>query len=111
MSSEFSFDIISDDITDDRTEKSNGGPIRNNKTLSSSSQVNEFFTKTKESQTCQICVTVYSSSSSTETLKKHLEKKHPTEYQCKFTQTTLNFQQMHPYNHKENFEKSKGLID
>jgi hypothetical protein len=44
-------------------------------------------------------------------LKKHLEKKHPTEYQRKFTQTTLNFQRTHPYSCKENFEKSKGLID
>ncbi|CAB5178479.1 unnamed protein product [Rhizophagus irregularis] len=120
MSSEYTFDdtAISDisdqsviDITDDRNQKSNGGPIRNNKTSSSSSEINEFFIRTKDSQKCRICATVYSSSISTGTLKKHLEKKHPTEYQRKFTQTTLNFQHTHPYSRKENFEKSKNLID
>ncbi|PKC50308.1 hypothetical protein RhiirA1_486772, partial [Rhizophagus irregularis] len=67
--------------------------------------------QTKDSQKCRICATVYSSSISTGTLKKHLEKKHPTEYQRKFTQTTLNFQHTHLYSRKENFEKSKNLID
>lgn len=119
MSSEYTFDdtAISDisdqsiiDITDDREEKSDGGPIRNNK-ISSSSEINEFFIRTKDSQKCRICATVYSGSTSTGTLKKHLEKKHPTEYQRKFTQTTLNFQRTHPYSRKENFEKSKSLID
>ncbi|PKY30400.1 hypothetical protein RhiirB3_474802 [Rhizophagus irregularis] len=113
MSSEYTFDdtAISDisdqsviDITDDRSQKSNGGPIRNNKT-SSSSEINEFFIRIKNSQKCQICATVYSSSTSTGTLKKHLEKKHPIEYQRKFTQTTLNFQRTYPYNRKENFKK------
>jgi hypothetical protein len=120
MTSEYTFDdtAISDisdqsviDITNDRDEKSNGGgPIRNNKT-SSTFKINEFFIRTKDSQKCRICATVYGSSTSTGTLKKHLEKKHPTEYQRKFTQTTLNFQRIHPYSRKENFEKSKGLID
>ncbi|CAB5150889.1 unnamed protein product [Rhizophagus irregularis] len=92
MSSEYTFDdtAISDisdqsviDITDDRSQKSNGGPIRNNKT-SSSSEINEFFIRIKNSQKCQICATVYSSSTSTGTLKKHLEKKHPIEYQLEY---------------------------
>jgi hypothetical protein len=122
MSGEFTFDDtafsditdISDqsiiDVTDDRAKKSSGGPIRNNKT-SSTSEVNEFFIRTKDSQKCRICAIIYSGSTSTGTLKKHLEKKHPTEYQRKFTQTTLNFQRTHPYSRKENFEKSKSLID
>ncbi|CAB4491654.1 unnamed protein product [Rhizophagus irregularis] len=119
MSSEYTFDdtAISDisdqsviDITDNRNQKSNGGPIRNNKT-SSLSEINKFFIRIKDSQKCQICATIYSNSTSTGTLKKHLEKKHPIEYQCKFTQTTLNFQRKHPYSHKENFKKSKNLID
>jgi hypothetical protein len=61
MTSEYTFDdtAISDisdqsviDITDDRDEKSNGGgPIRNNKT-SLTSEINEFFIRTKDSQKC-----------------------------------------------------------
>jgi hypothetical protein len=127
MSDEFSFNhtaidnalgsinqsIIDISDSDEEAEKSNGGPIRNNKKSSSSSDVNEFFIRTKDSQKCRICATVYSGigSTSTGTLKTHLEKKHPTEYQRKFTQTTLNFQSVHPYSRKENFEKSKSLID
>ncbi|CAB5389899.1 unnamed protein product [Rhizophagus irregularis] len=92
MSSEYTFDdtAISDisdqsviDITDDRNQKSNGGPIRNNKT-SSLSEINKFFIRIKDSQKCQICATIYSNSTSTGTLKKHLEKKHPIEYQLEY---------------------------
>jgi hypothetical protein len=56
MSSEYTFDdtTINDisvqsviDITDDRNQKSNGGPISNNKTSSSSSEINEFLSEQK----------------------------------------------------------------
>src|SRR5437773_2056188 len=68
------------DISDDEAEKSNGGPIRNNKRPSQSSDVNEFFIRTKDSQKCRICAKTYSgiSSTSTGTLKTHLQNKHPT---------------------------------
>jgi hypothetical protein len=46
------------DITDDNIEKSNRGPIRNKKNLSSS-EINEFFIRTKDSQKCQIYAIVY----------------------------------------------------
>src|SRR5947208_5360331 len=73
-------------ISDDESEKSNGGPIRNNK--NTLSKVNEFFIRTKDFQKCQICVNEYSGIGST--LKTHLKKRHPTEYQHKFIQTTIN---------------------
>jgi hypothetical protein len=63
MSNEFSFnDTAIDDAlgsidqsvidisdSDEEAGKSNGGPIRNNKKSSSSSDVNEFFIRTKDS--------------------------------------------------------------
>ena len=99
------------DISDDEGEKSNGGPIRNNK--NTLSKVNEFFIRTKDFQKCRICANEYSGigSTSTGTLKTHLEKRHPTEYQRKFIQTTINFPRASPYSRKENFEKSRCLID
>ena len=99
------------DISDDEGEKSNGGPIRNNK--NTLSKVDEFFIRTKDFQKCRICANEYSGigSTSTGTLKTHLEKRHPTEYQRKFIQTTINFPRASPYSRKENFEKSRCLID
>ena len=44
-------------------------------------------------------------------MKTYLEKKHLTEYQRKFIQTTINFSQTSPYSYKENFKKSRCLID
>ncbi|CAJ0836176.1 4950_t:CDS:2 [Entrophospora sp. SA101] len=63
-------------------------------------------------QKCRVCAATYSGigKTSTGTLKNHIKTKHPNEYQ-RCVQTTLNFQRINPYPPKENFMKTKVMIN
>lgn len=74
--------------------------------------MNDYFVRNNEFQKCCICAATYSGigKTSTGTLKNHIKTKHPNQYQ-KCIQTTLNFQQINPYTSKENFIKTKVMIN
>ncbi|CAJ0837769.1 15635_t:CDS:2 [Entrophospora sp. SA101] len=74
--------------------------------------IDEYFTRNNEIQKCRVCAPTYSGigTTSTGTLKNHIKTKHPNEYQ-RCVQTTLNFQRINPYPPKENFMKTKVMIN
>ena len=76
------------------------------------SKVDEYFTRNNEIQKCRICAVTYSGigKTSTGTLMNHIKNKHPIEHQ-RCVQTTLNFQRINPYTRKENFMKTKVMIE
>jgi hypothetical protein len=84
----------------------------NSQIIRTASKIDEYFTRNNELQKCRICAATYSGigKTSTGTLKNHIKTKHPNEYQ-RYIQTTLNFQRINPYPPKENFMKTKVMIN
>ncbi|CAG8541986.1 17886_t:CDS:2 [Dentiscutata erythropus] len=103
----------------EESQQSSGGPIRRKN--NAKSPMDEFFERTKESQTCKICKKMYAGigETSTGTLKTHLRRNHQSEFergaqQTDFerkTRTTLNFRKVTPYTRQDNFERSRSLIN
>ncbi|CAG8449542.1 3301_t:CDS:2 [Cetraspora pellucida] len=89
-------------------QQSSGGPIRRKN--NAKSPMDEFFERTKESQTCKICKKMYAGigETSTGTLKTHLRRNHQSEFergaqQTDFerkTRTTLNFRRVTPFQNR-----------
>ncbi|RIB23226.1 hypothetical protein C2G38_2032937 [Gigaspora rosea] len=83
----------------EESQQSSGGPIRRKN--NAKSPMDEFFERTKESQTCKICKKMYAGigETSTGTLKTHLRRNHQSEFERGAQQTdferkprtTLNF--------------------
>ncbi|KAF0357982.1 zinc finger bed domain-containing protein 1-like [Gigaspora margarita] len=103
----------------EESQQSSGGPIRRKN--NAKSPMDEFFERTKESQTCKICKKMYAGigETSTGTLKTHLRRNHQTEFERGAQQTdferkprtTLNFRKVTPYTRQDNFERSRSLTN
>ncbi|CAG8484905.1 2222_t:CDS:2 [Scutellospora calospora] len=100
------------------SQQSSGGPIRRKN--NSKSPMDEFFERTKESQTCKICKKMYAGigETSTGTLKTHLRRNHQSEFERGSHQTdferktrTVNYRRITPYSRQENFERSRSIIN
>src|SRR6185369_6043543 len=85
------------------------GPIRTQNTIGCSA-MHSFFTINKTRSICKTCKKVYSPTTSTGTLKKHIETKHFHMLQ-QYEQTKLNFPIIDPYNSYEQQQRTKLLME